>query len=378
MTVDHGLRPEAADEARQVGEICARWGVGHRIAAWSGDKPATGLAEAARLARYRLLAEAAAAAGTDLVLTGHTMDDQAETFAMRRARGEGRGLAGMARATLHRDRVWIARPLLAARRHALRAMLNEAGQRWIDDPSNESAVSERVRMRKALAGDPEAVERLAAQADAAAAARIDANIAAARILSRGAPAAPGLAGVPADLLLRGDGAALLAFRTLAAAVGGADHLPDEPAARRLLQRVAAGEAGGALARAVVTHARGALWFHREARGLPEPSRIAETALWDGRYRALAELDVALRGIDRARAAADDFGAPPRRLVTAALAAEPLGPEAAPSLVRAVPPWATFLPGFDVPLRNAAARLVGAAPVPSSPADAPPFPRHIAP
>jgi tRNA(Ile)-lysidine synthase len=150
VTVDHGLRPESAGEAERAGEFCAALGIDHEIRRWDGDKPAAGLQAAARDARYRLLAEAARNAGCGMVLTGHTLDDQAETVAMRQARGPGRGLSGIAPATLYARRTWFVRPLIVLRRADLRAFLKERGQDWVDDPSNFDPRFERVRLRGSL------------------------------------------------------------------------------------------------------------------------------------------------------------------------------------------------------------------------------------
>src|SRR3990172_5669872 len=98
ITVDHGLRKESKAEAAAVARLARKLKIAHRTLRWRGTKPASGLQQAARAARYRLLGEAARSLGASSILTAHTLDDQAETVLLRMSRGSGiTGLAAMAR-----------------------------------------------------------------------------------------------------------------------------------------------------------------------------------------------------------------------------------------------------------------------------------------
>jgi len=167
VTVDHGLRPEAAHEARDVKKLARELDLPHRTLRWTGEKPRTGVAAAAREARYRLLAQAARAAGASHIVTAHTRDDQAETLLMRLFRGSGiSGLSAMARVT-ERDGVMLARPLLEVPKSRLIATLNKANLGYADDPTNRDMAFTRPRLRALLpvlaaeGGDARSLARLA-------------------------------------------------------------------------------------------------------------------------------------------------------------------------------------------------------------------------
>lgn len=157
VTIDHGLRPEAAAEASFVAAVAAGMDLPHVTLCWEGSKPAFGIQESARTARYGLLDEYAHEIGASIILTGHTKEDQAETIAMRSLRrtsaGDGRGLSGMARETWLYGGVRIVRPLLDYSRNDLRDVLKLFQQNWIEDPSNEDCSFERIRIRRNLSED---------------------------------------------------------------------------------------------------------------------------------------------------------------------------------------------------------------------------------
>lgn len=149
-TVDHRLRPEAADEAREVAQICQRLGLRHETLVW-GDHPTRGnLPAAAREARYALLADWARRRNIPHIALGHTADDQAETFLMGLSRAAGLdGLSGM-RPKWEAQGIHFHRPFLSESREALRGYLRQRDISWIDDPSNEAYRYSRTKARRAL------------------------------------------------------------------------------------------------------------------------------------------------------------------------------------------------------------------------------------
>ncbi|TPI35526.1 tRNA lysidine(34) synthetase TilS [Mesorhizobium sp. B3-1-9] len=393
VTIDHGLRPDSATEARFVQRFCAERGIAHRILPWRGDKPATGLPAAAREARYRLLAEAAGPEGIKLILTGHTADDQAETVLMRQARDEeGRGLAGMAPATLHDWRTWIVRPLLGIRRAVLREMLRARDIGWIEDPTNVDIRFERPRVRAKL-GQGDGERRIAealARSQQAALERHDIGRRAAMLIDAFADRpVPGLIRLDREFTEHEDGqAALYALRILLAAVGGVSFLADEARCAALLFRLRSAPLCATLSRTVVDARRTGIFLRRENRNLPAALPPSDNQLWDNRRRITLKdgpdgLVIAPLGSAAARKAPLSEDIPPS-LSRAALAAEPAlwsgderldftGGDAGPraiSMVPVVAPFARFLPSFDLALAAAAAALVGAPPPP-----APPFHGH---
>lgn len=151
-SVDHGLRPEARDEARFVVSAAKRLGFAARALTWEGPKPESGVEARARAARYRLIAGAMAEDSAQVLVTAHHMDDQAETVLMRLAHGSGiEGLGGM-RTWAEQAGLVIFRPLLGMNRDQLRAIVARAGLVPVLDPGNSDPYYERVRWRQALPG----------------------------------------------------------------------------------------------------------------------------------------------------------------------------------------------------------------------------------
>lgn len=169
-TIDHGLRPESADEAAFVAGVCAGLGIEHvavRVAVAPGN-----LQDRARAARYAALCNAFGARGVFAFATAHHADDQAETMLMRLTRASGlAGLAGIRAWTLlvgekPLAELQLLRPLLYWRSDELAQVVARAGIEPVRDSSNDDERFDRVRVRRVLAAlpdlDPLAIARSAA------------------------------------------------------------------------------------------------------------------------------------------------------------------------------------------------------------------------
>ncbi|MGL5446199.1 MAG: tRNA lysidine(34) synthetase TilS [Rhabdaerophilum sp.] len=149
-TVDHGLRPEAAEEAKLVENLCKELQIPHCTLHWV-DRPAEPVSqEAARKGRYALLMGHARAIEASHLVTAHTLDDQAETVLMRMVSGTGLGGLGAMRTNVKRGVLGHIRPFLEVPKSRIIATCDAHGWNFADDPSNGDERFKRVRLRALL------------------------------------------------------------------------------------------------------------------------------------------------------------------------------------------------------------------------------------
>jgi len=162
LTVDHGLRPDSAAEAASVAKWVSKWpNTIHSVLNWTGKKPATGIMDAARKARYRLMVDYCQKNCITHLALAHHGDDQAETFFMRVAHGSGLdGLAGMKPLQPYNDALTLWRPLLGMGHDDLVAYCQTHKIKWIEDPSNRNDAYTRARLRNVLVQEGFSPKRL--------------------------------------------------------------------------------------------------------------------------------------------------------------------------------------------------------------------------
>ena len=149
--VHHGLQAAANDFARHCEAACIAIGVPFQLVRVdaknvSGESPE----DAARKARYAVLAEKALALGIPVIALAQHADDQVETLLLALSRGAGvAGLAGMP-AEFERFGVRFVRPLLGMTAQDIRDELDAGGIAYIHDPSNDDLGYTRNKIRHRL------------------------------------------------------------------------------------------------------------------------------------------------------------------------------------------------------------------------------------
>lgn len=311
LIVDHGLRPQSAQDCAFAAKAAREAGAHAAILKW--DRPRSGQAHA-RLARHRLLAEACAQREMSLLCLGHTLDDRVETLRIRDSRPGGPDRLAGPRFT-DPSPVWpegagltLARPLMGFRRAQLRAYLRGLGQSWLDDPSNEDLAYERVRIRQdAWPAHSDEEQALLARSDEAERARAARRANAFALIRRGAALA-GWGGVKLDapaFAAADPAVAALALETLVLAVSGQAAPPRPDQTRALLQAVLSARpaSGGG---AVLTEDG---WLGRDpgavagrADGAPGAPPLAlqpgERAVFDGRWDITAHRPLKVTALGR--------------------------------------------------------------------------------
>jgi tRNA(Ile)-lysidine synthase len=154
--VDHG-QPASAALAAAAEKIAAEVGIPFEKV--SVDVPdGASFEDQARQVRYAALHNACMAG--EVLLTGHSADDNAETFLLNLLRGAGlTGLGG-----IPMERGSVIRPLLEVPRSVLAALVESEGLSAMADPSNEDLAHSRNRIRHEVLptlGPPEVIARAA-------------------------------------------------------------------------------------------------------------------------------------------------------------------------------------------------------------------------
>ncbi len=376
VTIDHALRHGSAEEARGVAALCAHHAIPHHIRRWDGDKPDSGISAAARLARYELIGAVAAETGADVIAVGHTLGDQLETIAMRVARSERQdnlGLAGMAEAVLYAGRHWIMRPFLGSTRHDIREFLLGQGQSWYDDPSNDDAKYERVRVRNLPL---ELQETL-----------IDRSINRSRLSVAAAQWLENHAQSYFDRLIKINAAGLQAdpaivrygLSALASVIGGRRFAMPAESMDRVAAFLTQGHQGRVTASRVVFDLRkDALYLMREKRDIPSLAIAAgATGLWDERFQiSNFSAHTAMVGGEDGHAAIDLPASVPKGVAKRLMQTKPflkvegdnetVLEEGDVAIRPLLAPYDLFLPRFDLELANVIARLIGRSSYPKPP------------
>ena len=148
--VDHKLRENSSLEANFVKKILSKLSIKLVTLKWNGIKPRSNIQSIARSKRYALLKKQSEKLKINHILLGHHKDDLIENFFIRMLRGSG--LNGMISfdEKSENEKINLIRPLLKFSKKDLLFISKHVFNTYIDDPSNENKIFQRVRIRNLI------------------------------------------------------------------------------------------------------------------------------------------------------------------------------------------------------------------------------------
>jgi len=148
--VDHKLRPESTNEAKNVKKLLKKISIDAKILSWKGQKPLKNIQSLARAKRYELLFKQMDKFKITCLLLGHHSDDLIENFFIRILRGSGlKGLTSLDKKTKIRDKNLL-RPLLYEKKENLVFIAKTVFNFFVEDSSNKDEKYLRIKVRKLI------------------------------------------------------------------------------------------------------------------------------------------------------------------------------------------------------------------------------------
>ena len=149
LIIDHKLRKESADEAKQTYKNLTQNKIKAKILNYRGEKFSSNVQKKARDLRYDLFEKYCAKNKIKFLILAHHQDDLIENFYIRLIRGSGiKGLTSLKNVFEYSKNFHLLRPLLNFNKEELLNITKKSYSSWVEDSSNKNDKFLRVRIRK--------------------------------------------------------------------------------------------------------------------------------------------------------------------------------------------------------------------------------------
>ncbi len=150
--VDHKLRSESTQEAKNVLKLLKKSLINAEILTWTGKKPKTNIQSLARINRYDLIFKKCEKLRIKNILLGHHRDDLLENFFIRLLRGSGlKGLVSLDKKSTIKNKN-ILRPLINYKKNDLVFISKNVFNFYVKDPTNFDDKYQRIKIRRLIEG----------------------------------------------------------------------------------------------------------------------------------------------------------------------------------------------------------------------------------